>query len=196
MNPADNKLDINFIPQEIVQKRQEVVNRSNNNKFAIFTLVAVVIISAVAFYFNYSLQNELAALDSKISSNESRINDLQEFGKHGYKMGLRLNNADTIIATRNNYSYLLEEFALRVPEGINITSLSSTNNTLSLTGSTVAGYPIIADFQDKLMQKTQGQKNMFEDVRLTSSQFNKSTGQIEFTLEIDLNNEIKKGGNN
>ena len=193
MNPADNKPDINFIPQEIVQKRREVVTRSNNNKFAIVILVITVIVSGVAFYFNSSVQREISVLQSQINGNESKINDLQEFGRHGYKLGLRLNNAENIITGRNNYSYMMNEFALRIPEQIAIESIDATDNNLTFNGSTMSGYPIIAELQDKLAQKSQGQKNMFEDVKLTSSKFNKSTGLIEFTLEVALNNEIKRG---
>src|SRR3989338_4260159 len=100
MNPANNAPDINFIPQEVVERRHAVIARSANNRFAIGIMVLVAVVSGAAFYFNNLVQKQLGGLETQISSNQLKIDGLQEFGKHGYKLGLRLQNSKTILNER------------------------------------------------------------------------------------------------
>lgn len=192
MNPANNTPDINFIPQEVVDRRLEVRNRSSSNRAAIIILIFFIIGSGVAFYFNYSLNSQLDKLDTLIASNQVKVDDLQEFGKHGYKLGIRLQNAQTIIDERANYSYLLDEIVARKPDSIEIADFSATSSRMDFNGTTTFGYPVIAEFQDSLLEiKTEG-RNLFKDVKLVSSNFDKSSGLIQFSLEITLSDEIAR----
>jgi Tfp pilus assembly protein PilN len=192
MNLPANTPDINFIPQEVIDRRHQIKSHSSNNRISVILFVLVLIASGVAFYFNFSLKNKIEVLNQNIAANEKKISDLQDFGKHGYKLGIRLQNTKQIISNRSNFSYMMDEFAVRMPETVSIRSVEVTADGLVFNGVTLAGYPIIAQLQDSLMEEKSEGKNLFTDAKLRSSNFNKSSGEIEFTIDVVLSEEIKK----
>lgn len=197
MNPANNSQDINFIPQEIVDRRVEIKTRAANNKFSIGVAAVALIIAGVAFYYNYTLQTQIKTIEAEIAASQAKVDSLQEFGKHGYKLGIRLQNSKTIISGRNYYSTVFDELAARTPNTVQIENFSISEEGLNLNAATAFGYPTIAEFQDNLAAviNEDGRKNLFTDVKLLQADYDKSSGQVSFTLQLGLTNEIKKEQN-
>jgi Tfp pilus assembly protein PilN len=197
MNPANNSQDINFIPQEIVERRVEIKTRAANNKFSIGVSLVALAITGTAFYYNYNLQSQIKTIDAEITASQAKVDSLQEFGKHGYKLGLRLQNAKTIVNNRANYSYVLDELRARTPSTVIVSNYAVSGGGISLDATTKFGYPTIADFQESLIAQVNeiDRKNLFSDVRLLNADFNKADGTVSFSLQFNLTDEIKKEQN-
>ena len=190
MNPA-GKFNINFIPDEVVKIRQIESTKNSGNKFFIILTVIAALIAGGIYYYNYTLQSQLNNIESQITEKNKQVENLKEFGQEGYKLGVRLKNAKDIMARRSYYSKLYNDIVPKIPENIKITQWSLTEGgEFIFTGTAEPNYTPIADLRNNLLANGEnGEKSYYSDAKLISSIYNKSSGKIEFVLQVSLNPE-------
>ncbi len=189
--------DINFIPDEIVKTRRVERTRNSGNKFFILITVLIGLAAGGIHYYNNTLNSHLIDIENGITTNLNEIANLQEFGKHGYKLGARLQNVKKILDTRPHYSRAYTEVLARIPENVTIVGWNVTEEGLfTISGRATPNYTPIADFRDNLLKTDPGNPQFFRDVKLISSTYDKSNGYIEFVLQLQFNSETLYGESN
>ncbi len=178
--------DVNFIPDEVVSDRKRNSQVKSLNKLAVGAMILALIVGGGLFGYNLYTKNKITTLKTDVTKKQSEIQELNEFAKDGYKLGLRLSSVKTILSERPYYGKIVEELYNQVPEGVGIKDIQvDDEGSVILTGIAVPNYIPIATFQDNLKASD---SQYFTKIRLRSAALEKTTGSVSFTLEfvIDL----------
>ncbi len=182
--PAYNT-DINFAPRQSSTSKALDGAISAGNKLFISVTTIILIVAGVVFYLNYTKRQEIKAVQANITQAQNDIDKLKDLGKEGYKLGFRLKNSETVINKRVYLSRVLQELKNRIPVGIALKELRlDDSGVINFVGYAEPNYTPITNYRASLLDKTK--EKYFSDVKVVSSNFDKSTSKIEFTLSITL----------
>jgi hypothetical protein len=188
MNSAIKSQDLNFIPDDIVDKRRLQASSKANVKLSFCILIICIVVSGVIFFYNKSLTRKNAMLESDIAKYTSEIERLKDFGKQGFVLGLRLDNIRKILEIRPNYSNLIYEVAKRTPENVVISGYStSEKGEMSINASSLSNFTPISEFKDLLLNEKDPEDNLFTDVKINSASL--SNGKVDFDFNVVVNLE-------
>jgi len=175
--------DVNFIPEDIQRDRgiQETVSGLNKLSIGIFILIAIVA-GGLTTYTTLQSQG-LDQTEREILQKTSEVESLRELGTEGYKLGVRLNEIDSILKNTRYITVLLKELEKQTPANVQIVNWQmAIDNSMILEGITPSSYVPISDFQINLKES-----NLFEDVRIEKASFNSKEGIIDFAFKIKVN---------
>lgn len=176
--------DVNFIPDEVVSDRKHISQVKGLNKMAVAAMIVSLIIGGGLLGYNLYTKNKITSLEDENKTQEAQIQQLNEFAKDGYKLGLRLASVKKILDARPYYGKTIEELYGQIPNGVSIDNLQIDNDgSAVLTGSATPNYIPIALFQDNLKNSTKG---YFKDISLKTASLNKTDGNVNFTLEFTI----------
>ncbi|TXI35084.1 MAG: hypothetical protein E6Q58_00755 [Niabella sp.] len=190
--PAFSNSDINFAPQKSPSSGALDSSIKAGNKLFISVTIIILIISSVVYYLNHKTRVQIETVRANIEQAENDIDKLKTLGKEGYKLGVRLKNAEQTIIQRTYLSRVLEALKTKLPAGISLKEIRmEESGSLTFIGYAEPNYTPVTTYRANLLDSTKDK--YFSDVKVTSSNFNKSTGKIEFTLLISLNAEYANG---
>lgn len=180
---------VNFVPENLILEQKTKSQAFTGLKVAIIICILCCAVYGGIFFFNLLKQREITAIETNIKAQKDIITNLEEFGKKGYKLGVRLGASKDVINQRNLYSRLINELNNKVIDTIAITDVSFTSPTaVIVSGEALSNYAPIGEYTQKLLEN----KAMFEDIKINSAQGSGEEEAVKFTLNIKL----KSGGLN
>lgn len=189
--PAYNA-DINFAPKQSNGSKVLDGAVSAGNKLFLSVTIIILIIAGTFFYINYKKRQEIKATQANIEQAQADIEKLKDLGKEGYKLGFRLKSAEGVINKRVYLSRVLLELKNRIPVGISLKELRlEDGGIITFIGFAEPNYTPITNYRANLLDKTK--EHYFSDVKVVSSNFDKSTSKIEFTFSITLDQSYANG---
>lgn len=179
---------INLIPQQEQQEQQKsrVVKLST-----IVSIAILVVVGLIAGYYYYAISVQKSAIkvyDNEITTLRSNIENLSELEIVARNLDTKYKTLRTLFSERSNYSILLTEFNNRIPENVEVDSLSmDLDNKFTITGSG-SDYLAISAFVNSLKEEklTPDTLNgLFTGVSLNSVNLDRSTGNANYFVVVD-----------
>ncbi len=188
MKSAFESQDLNFIPDDIVEKRRLQASSKANFKTSLFFLIVSIIASAGLFYYNTKLVEKNTKIKDEITKYEEEVERLADFGKQGFVLGLRLDNIKKVLEKRSNYSTLVYEIAKRTPEDIIISGYNvSRAGEMSISAVSITNFTPISEFKDQLLNEDDEDDGLFPVVKINSASL--GSGNVDFDLDVKVNEE-------
>lgn len=183
----ENLNDVNFVPEEILEAREQVQRKSTLSKVAIFVAILSILAAAGVFGYDLYLKNKLNSLQSEKAEKNATIESLKGFGETGYKLGVRLAAAEELLNTKIYFSKVFEEIRAQTPENVEIRSWQvNSEGVLTMVAFSTPNYVPIAEFQNNLLNS---ETNYFDTVRLQSAALDGRQQGVNFSFEIQLDLE-------
>lgn len=194
---AQSKTDLNFIPDSIVQEKKVQYTKKVGTRGALILMIIIAIISAGFLFYNLTLNRRITSNMQQTEQKRSEIQALKKFGEDGYKLGLRLENAENILDNRGKLSVLASEIQKRLPSGVLLTEWNyNKEQGLSLKGTVAGTYVPIESYSDELLRTPDGEEhNIFKEVKLKNALYDKSEGLVDFELSIIVDEAVLNGSN-
>lgn len=181
----ENINDVNFVPEEILEAREQVQRKSLLSRLAIFLAIVSVIAAAGIFGYDLYLKSRLNALQTEKAEKNATIESLKEFGEKGYKLGVRLAAAQDAINKKLYFTNVFEEVRAQKPDSIEIRSWQvNSDGVLTLIAFSTPNYVPIAEFQNNLLNS---ETKYFSSVRLLSAALDGRQQGVNFSFEVKLN---------
>lgn len=194
---AQSNTDLNFIPDSIVQEKKVQYTKKVGTRGALILMIVVALISAGFLFYNLTLHRNINSNIEQTEQKKAEIQGLKKFGEDGYKLGLRLENAENILNNRGKLSELATEIQNRLPTGVQLTKWSyNKEQGLSLKGTVAGTYVPIESYSKELLKTPDGQEtNIFKEVKLKNALYDKSKGLVDFELSIIVDEAVLNGSN-
>lgn len=176
--------DVNFIPDEIDQVRDQEIRKKSALKYMIILLAVFLIIGLSLLAFNLYTKSKINAVVRETDEATAKIAELSDFGKSGYKLGIRLGVVKELLSSRAYYNNLINEIDAQTPQNVNVIKIGISGSTdLAISALSEQNYTPIALFQRNLLSSS---AEYFSDVRLDSAKLNKDDGSVDFSLRVVL----------
>lgn len=177
--------DVNFVPDEVIKERKKTSQIKYGNKYAMIFAGIVLLVGLGFWGYNFYLNNRITNIETDISAQNARIEELEEFSRAGYKLGVRLGAIKDILDERALYSNLITDLYNKKPENVTIENWQvSDTGQITLSATSFPNYIPIADFQERLRNS---ENNYYSDIRLRSASLDRRTSSVRFSLQIQLN---------
>ncbi len=194
--PAQSNL--NFIPENVLNERKITKTKVAGVKVSFVLIFITTIISAVIFWFDYDQNKKISNLQSQTEQDKNKILELKEFGEKGYKLGIRVQSIKDSIDKSSKISVLMQEIKDRIPTSVNVISwkYDSTSGGLNILADGSVDYLPIEQFNLNLLKPYDVDKTLFNSVKLTTASYNKSSGNVSFSLDVKVNSALLTNGSN
>ncbi|PIR42382.1 hypothetical protein CO058_01175 [candidate division WWE3 bacterium CG_4_9_14_0_2_um_filter_35_11] len=178
--------DVNFIPDEVDQIREQEIRKKSALKYMIILCGAVLLVGLSLLSYNLYTKSKIKSVIRKTEDSTAKIADLSDFGTSGYKLGVRLGVIKDILSSRLYYDNLVNEIDIQTPNNVLVTKIETSGSTdFSIYGISSQNYTPISVFQRNLQSSDTG---YFVDVKLDSAKLNKDDGSVDFSLRLVLDN--------
>ena len=175
---------INLIPPKLKKEKEF---RKTTGIFFVFLnmiLIVLIIVTTTCLMANYFYKKDLKNIKNQINEQNLTLSKYGDLKKEVKTVNTKLDIINNIDATRVLWSNIIAELGRCTPVEVQIKTLSSKDNKISLTG-TAATRRDIAKFKEKL----ESSKN-FKNVIFTSSSLNEQSNDYGFDLNCEIE-EIK-----
>lgn len=189
---AQNVSDLNFVPEEILAKKQISRKKSSLNKYGISVLIITMVLAVAVFGYSFFQNQQIENIQLEIEAQKAVIQEYQEFGKKGFMLAQRLDTASQIIASRYLFSKVITGMNDKTPSEISLTSFNlQPNGIIDISARAMSSYAPIAYFEDNLLQSS-GTKPLFTDVQIGSATLNANENSVNFTVKVTFDGEVIK----
>lgn len=176
--------DVNFIPDEIDQVRDQEARKKSAVKYMIVLFSFFLLVGLGLFAYNLYTKSRINKVIKETEEGSAKIASLSDFGASGYKLGKRLGSIKSLLEVRPYYANLINEINIQTPSDIRIDKIGSAGQTdITINGVSSKNYSPISTFQRNLQSSDSG---YFIDVKLDSAKLNKDDGSVEFSFKLVL----------
>ena len=177
-------MTINLIPPKLKQEKEFRKTSGIFFTFLNIILVVLMIVTGTCFAANYFYKKDLSKIRTEINDQKLVLSKYTDLKKEVSTINSKLDIINNIDVTRALWSNIVTELGRCTPTEVQVKTLTSKNNKITLTGN-AATRRDIAKFKEKL----EASKN-FKNVIFTSSSLNSETNDYGFDLNCELE-EIK-----
>ena len=179
------KSNINLLPTEVVVRREESAKKKSYNLVAVgFFLVSVVLSLIVSLYSLYLTQS-LKGLNTLVKKEEGKINDLKILEQDAIRLEDKSSALTEIFNRKKKFSKLLEVLSLMTPEGVKVTSLSSSSTDSLQVSGAADSYINISQFLLNILNPEIG-GTVFSGAELNSVNLDERLGGARFLLTLRI----------
>lgn len=190
--------NINLVPEEV---KKEQSKKKLVKKTTLFAILITVLIGLGAGYLvarTYMIKNKIEESTTRIESLRNDIKGMQEIEVKARKLDKQYTTIKSVLATRTQYSKLLNELKVRLPSSAEIeTFTTGKEGTINISGKG-SDYLAVAEFVSNLSNNeyenaTSGLEKLFVNVSLNSVNLDTQSNKARFFIVVKLNEELLKG---
>lgn len=180
---------IDFIPDEVLNSRQEDLQYNLLLKVGIVLFVISLILGGSLFVYQLMLEKDVKSITDEVNAQLREIDKMKNVAESGYTLGVRLSLLDETLKSRVLYSTFMKEISKRTPSNITFADIVlNTTGQLSLTGTSKSSdYTPIADLKDSFSKS-----DLFSNVKVISAQGDSEGITFSITLDVDVE-KLKEG---
>lgn len=187
--------DINLIPQEEKREQAKVKAVKSSTYVSIVIFLIVGAIGGYIFFQTTSVNNRIKATEKSIQSLRADVRDLESIEISARNLGMRYSTLRDILNTRTHYSLLMQEFSVRIPGAIELTTFGvGKGDTINVSG-TGSDYISIARFinnllDDEFLGGNENLQKVFTGVSLNSVNLDAQTNNAKFFIVVTVDTRL------
>lgn len=179
------KSNINLLPTELVVKREESAKNKSYNLVAVGFFIVSVLLSLIVSLYSLYLAQSLKGLNSLVKKEETKVNDLKVLEQDAIRLEDKAAALTEIFTRKKKFSKLLEIMSLTTPEGVKITSLSSSSTDSLQVSGAADSYINISQLLLNILNPEIGGL-VFSGAELNSVNLDERLGGARFLLTLRL----------